>query len=225
MSTKSPLNSYELIATAVPGAIVIFAATFVAPELREYFGKDAPSIGGFGLFLIMAYIVGQLLQSGGNLLEAIVWWFFGGMPSAWLQTDRCSKLLSKTQCAALDAALQKMLPGCTAIKDIQPDEWKGITRQVFAAVNAAGRASRVDSFNQTYGLMRGIGAGFFLAAAAVSVIDIANWKLSALLAAAGLLATYRMYRFGKHYAQELFVQYLDYSTPSSNGSKAAASKS
>jgi hypothetical protein len=89
-------------------------------------------------------------------------------------------------------------------------------REVYAAVADAKRAGRVDTFNGNYGLMRGL-------AAAILVLLIAAMAVGKGLLVAGafaimfLLALQRMHRFGKHYAMELFIQFLGASGKAEQG--------
>jgi len=87
--------------------------------------------------------------------------------------------------------------------------WHPVVRQAHAAISAAGRAGRVETFNGNYGLCRGI-ASAMLVIFVLSLfreIDQCWPERIALLVAAGL-ALARMHRFGVHYARELFVQLL-----------------
>jgi hypothetical protein len=84
--------------------------------------------------------------------------------------------------------------------------WHGITRQIYAAVAAAGRAGRVNIFNGNYGLCRGLDSAFFVVAVLV-ILRLGVSRPSALLltAVAFVLAGWRAHRFGVHDARELYV--------------------
>ena len=87
-------------------------------------------------------------------------------------------------------------------------QWYSITRQVYAAVSAAGRATRVDIFNGNYGLCRGIAAGFLALLVWSVIVNWRLWQVEVGLVILISLAIYRMHRFGVRYARELFVRYL-----------------
>ncbi len=95
----------------------------------------------------------------------------------------------------------------------------GLTRRIYVAVAAAGRSTRADAFNRTYGLLRGLTAAFVLLAVVAAVhtnspIEVGNGMkvcslyISLFLLACGVGAFYRMTHFGLTYARELFVQFL-----------------
>ncbi len=102
--------------------------------------------------------------------------------------------------------------GCSfyaSLSGIGKRDWFPITRQIYAKVNAAGQSDRADTFNRNYGLMRGVTASFFTLAVVVVAADYQDWKAALIVAVLGVVALARMHRFGKHYAREVFVQYLE----------------
>ncbi len=56
--------------------------------------------------------------------------------------------------------------------------------------------------------MRGVAAGFLVSAIMVLFVDLDLWLTALLLGMAGTVATYRMVRFGIHYAREMYVEFL-----------------
>lgn len=80
-------------------------------------------------------------------------------------------------------------------------------------IGRAGRGDRVNAFLGNYRLSRGIAAaGIVLCAMTVVASGAGAWRTMLLILGGTLVAVFRMHRFGKHYARELFVQYLDLST-------------
>ena len=57
----------------IPGAVLIMALVWLFPESRALFSKEGVTLGELGLFVIIAYAAGQLVQAIGNYLEWI-WW-------------------------------------------------------------------------------------------------------------------------------------------------------
>ena len=98
------------------------------------------------------------------------------------------------------------------------DRWQVVTRRIYATVRAAQRSSRIDAFNRTYGMMVGISV-------ALVIIGLALWlkAFSAthlMFIGLGLLAflvlyftVFRAAVFGKLYARELYVTFLDVTKP------------
>jgi hypothetical protein len=128
------------------------------------------------------------------------------MPSGWVTKTQTS-LLSGPQIDLLEKKVQTRL-GITVgkIRGLDPKIWWPISRQIYADVAKNGKAERIDTFNGNYGLNRGLAAASFaLACIAASQM---NWPivLGLLVLTAGY--DYRAYRFGIHYARELYLQFL-----------------
>lgn len=200
---------YEFAGLLAPGAIALLAVHMAAPDLLS-----APvgelSVGGLGVFTILAYVSGHLIQSVANLVEKVWWLFAGGLPSDWIRTARGRRLLSQAQIDALPRQIQKQLVLATApdIDGMTKNAWYGYTRQIYAAVAAASRAGRIDTFNGNYGLNRGLGTAFLVIGTCIVVDQPEQWATGAVLLVLATAALTRMHRFGKHYARELFVQFL-----------------
>jgi hypothetical protein len=120
-------------------------------------------------------------------------------------------LLSEAQYKALFSGLRSKfgLPGDESINKLPKKSWSAITRQVYASLQLSGKTDRVDMLNGNYGLCRGI------VSALVVLIVLLLWHHGmagvrpALLLLLGLIAAiYRMHRFGRYYARELFVAFL-----------------
>jgi hypothetical protein len=86
------LSFYEQIGIVIPGSVLLFGIIVLQPDLRALFTKDGISVGGLGLFLLLAYASGHLVAAFGNMAEVGLWAPFGGMPSNWVTTDDPSLL-------------------------------------------------------------------------------------------------------------------------------------
>jgi hypothetical protein len=197
-----PFDFYEYAGVVVPGAILCLGLLWLFPQDRALFAKDGVTFGELGLFVVVAYAAGQLVQSVGNCLEWLFWKPWGGKPSTRVFDG---KHLSKDQYHRTLDALHRLSPSEDLTK-LPNGERLAIVREVYSAVSAAGQASRVDVFNGNYGLVRGLAASLvvLLGAALVS----SHWSAAAVMAVMLLLALQRMHRFGRYYAVELFVRYL-----------------
>ena len=80
MKADKQFDFYEFAGIVMPGAILLVGLTQVSPKIAAIIPSKDMSLGSLGLFLILAYATGHLLQAAGNLVES-VWWFFPGMPS------------------------------------------------------------------------------------------------------------------------------------------------
>ncbi|MFY9983930.1 MAG: hypothetical protein WAK31_04185 [Chthoniobacterales bacterium] len=206
----SKLAVYEFTGIIAPGALTIFGFSRIYPAIGVLVADDKISFGEFGLLLILAYVVGHLVQALGNIVEPAFWFILRGIPTDWPRSD-AHGLLAKQQAAALPSKVRDILKiDCPdSLKSLDRKSWFSITRQIYAATKRAGQAERVDIFNGNYGLMRGVAASLFLIAVATTIQSPATlsiWWFPFLLGLA--LALLRMHRFAVHYARELFVQFL-----------------
>jgi hypothetical protein len=87
-------------------------------------------------------------------------------------------------------------------------ERRSVRREIYADVRAPKATDRIDAFNRTYGLLRGLSAGFIAAAALTLVSAPTRWPVTLALALGAGLALYRIRRFSDYYTQELVVAYL-----------------
>lgn len=203
---------YDILGVLAPGTVFLAGLLLLFDNLQSARLLEGVSVGGLGVFAILGYAAGQMVQAIGNALESVYWWFWDGMPSDWVRTGSHEKLpLSSHQLNQLRNVCTSNL-GLTiegAIQDLSYNEWDGITSQVYAAVEAEGRNQRISTFNSNYGFHRGLAVAILLLAVA-AFIDGWIWVGLTAVGAAGI-ALYRMHRFARHYARELFVQALQLS--------------
>lgn len=200
-------DTYEFLGVVAPGAIVVFGASLAFPDVKSHIADNGVTVGGLGIFLILSYVAGQLVQAFGNVLEKAVWLPFGGMPTQWvLKQDQ--RLLATTQTERLFSAIRAAHPSFNPGEPGNRPDWFPITREIYARVKAAGQSERIDVFNRNYGLLRGIAASLLVSVLVAGVLDLASRGTLMLLVFISMLAIYRMYRFGVHYGRELFVVFL-----------------
>lgn len=207
---SSKFDAYEIIGVITPGSVFLFGLTLLFPDLKSLFFDQGFSVGDLGLFLVLSFVAGHLIQAAGNLTEGVIWKPFGGMPTDWLIKSP-QKLLYDTQVERLRQAVKSDFD-CD-FQQLSPAQWAPIVREMYAAVQVKGDTTRIDSFNRTYGLMRGVTATFGALALLALIVTWPAWKPAALTALAALIAGYRMVRFGKRYGRELIVVYLRLGKP------------
>jgi hypothetical protein len=74
------------------------------------------------------------------------------MPSDWVLKENQNVL----DLRLIEICHQKM---GVEVERLTSKQWYPVVREIYAAVEAAGRSKRIDAFNRTYGLLRGITAG------------------------------------------------------------------
>lgn len=202
---------YEFTGILTPGVILLYAVSLTVPAVTPFMGSAQLSVGDLGLFVVLAYVAGHLVQSLGNLIEWAFWKPFGGMPSNWVIGGRTPGYLNPQQLEALPAKVTEILKWNLgkALADMTEKEWKPVVGSIYAAVQAAGRSGRVDVFNGNYGMLRGVASGLLVAAVLCLVRQGGpQWWAAAGVAGLAVLALVRMFRFGRHNARELFIQFL-----------------
>lgn len=199
---------YEFTGILVPGAAALAGVLMLVPGLMLVSAVKDFSIGGFGLLVVLAYVAGHLVQAVGNLAEWLWWKAWGGMPTDWVRKNPTC-LLAESQAAVLPKAIaeQLKLPDVD-LRATSREQWYSIARQISAAVDAAGRGSRIQTLNGNYGLNRGLVAALVVVLVVALIATPADWAVLGGLGVAIGLALARMHRFGKHQARELFVQFL-----------------
>ena len=110
------------------------------------------------------------------------------------------KLISPQQTKKLEAKTNQDL------ESLSEKDWQPFVREIYIDVEKAARNNRIDSFNKSYGLLRGIASGFFVLAVVIPLHLPENWRVSLWLLGLGVFpAMLRMFRFGKLYGRELIM--------------------
>lgn len=195
---------YEYAGFIIPGTALVLGLLLFFPEGRTLFAKQGVTFGEFGLFVVVAYAAGQLVQAIGNFVEWLWWKLWGGMPSKRLLAGH---YLSVEQRKRLIEMLKRDTKVTRDIEAADKTEYRGIVREVYAVVSGAGKATRIDTFNGNYGLLRGLAAAFITLLIVAFIVGKGPYVIATLVILF-LLAVQRMHRFAVHYATELFTQYL-----------------
>jgi hypothetical protein len=203
-------DAYEYVAVIAPGSVVVLALLTIWPELRGSLDVKGFSLGDLGVILVAAFVAGHLAQSVGNLLEAVFWWPFGGMPSYWVRKK--GRLISPTQRRALNSRLSDMVGEPVDLDSIDHTDLVALVPQVFSSVRAGGRADRIDSWNRTYGLLRGLAAAFLLLAGLLAVTQWPQVSFAWAAGAAAAIAWIRALRFSRYYGRDLWIEFLNLPT-------------
>jgi hypothetical protein len=206
-------DQFEFTGILVPGVIALYGLARMFPNTVGFVGDKGISVGDLGLFVVLAYAAGHLVQAIGNLIEVIFWRIRGGMPTDWVR-NKDRTYLSTEQTPALEERVSLLYPNAPikTIADRSEKDWGGLTKQIYAIVQAAGRTRRVDIFNGNYGMFRGIAAALIVCMAGAAFSEYSTPGYLILFGALAVLALFRMNRFAIHYARELFIQFVSLDT-------------
>ncbi|HXE29660.1 MAG TPA: hypothetical protein VN656_14165 [Stellaceae bacterium] len=191
----------------MPGSILLFGTLFYFSELRQLMGSEGVSVGGLGIFLIVAYALGHALAGAGNLLEVPYWRLFGGLPSLWVFKENQS-IVPSWQYEKIRSKLATCLGFEAHQESSTRENSRMLVREIYSYVEKFGEHERIDIFNGNYGLSRGLSVAFLALAVLSICVGACPLAMPVALLAVSILFWYRMHRFGVRYAQELFVQFL-----------------
>lgn len=200
---KKDFSFYEFVGILVPGVTLLFFSEVV---IEMFYGQtiiDFSKIGESIVFIVISYGIGHILQAVGNVFEIGMWKLFGGMPTHWLtKKGRLGiTLFDDEQAKKITDKLYQHF-GEKAGKDYGRDvyNWLSIKEKI--------TEKRIDVFNANYSQFRGLTVTFYLLAILVGVF--LGWKLMLVPLTLGVLSNFRMFRFAKLYATEVFRTYLNY---------------
>jgi hypothetical protein len=209
---------YEFTGILAPGAVLLVGICLIYPGAGLLLlGKDV-SFGELGLFVILAYVAGHLMQAVSSILEPLYLRMTSGKPSTWVFSQTPSsryKLLSQPQIEAVQEQLPVKL-GLSLPQDLSSlseGERLSIVSQVYAAVQKSGRSGRVDIFNGNYSMLRGLAAAYLVVLALMFINLIFHFSILIALLLALVATVYRMHRFSRHYARDLFIEFLQLPNP------------
>jgi hypothetical protein len=200
-SGKPLFDSYEAAGVVVPGASLLLGLWWLFPTSVHGLDWKDVSIGGLGIFAVAAFCVGHVLQAPANVAMDIIW-SARGRP-----TERMRK-----QGGGLADAQVALIPGKVAellhLSSVPDDDrqWHAVVSQLAAVIANAGRAARLDKFNGNFGLFRGLTGS--LSVLTVVGLTQHQWWFSVTVALTALATAFRMQRFSRYYARELWVQTL-----------------
>lgn len=201
---------YDILGVLAPGAVLTIGIIALYPDAFKALPNKEFTLGDLGVVVLVSYVMGNLVAALGNLLEIPYWKIKGGQHSDLARLEGAGVITTR-QLVAVEGRLRRasMIEGDERVSGLSKAEWRGITRQIYAFLDAHKLTQRVDVFNAQYGMNRGIAAGF-LALAALTIIHsgFVLWRVQMILLICTALAAYRMHRFSRHYAAELFRQYI-----------------
>lgn len=213
MDKSQLFELYEILALILPGSVLLFGLSKLIPDLMLFSIDKDFSAGEFGIFILIAYAVGHIVQVLGGVVE-FFWRQIRGDPMDWIKTGK-KQLIFSFQTKDLEGKISKKL-GIPAdkfhLEELSRKEWLNMLKQMQIAVESAGRTARLDKFEAIYMMCRGlIAALLLLAITSALTINLTYWYIPYILLALSFILLYRMSRFERHSTRELFIQFLQLS--------------
>jgi len=128
-------DHYHIVGAIAPGVLLQAGLGSLFPEISAVFSIRNLSFGDLGIWPILAYIGGNLVQGVGNLLDRLWRKARGDWPTDWV---RCGKsiLISPNQSNLLRELLARMLhiQPPTRLSESTETEWATLVWQVHAEI-------------------------------------------------------------------------------------------
>ena len=201
---------YELLALILPGSVLLFGLSKLFPNLMLFSLDKDFSAGAFGVFIIISYAVGHLVQVLGGGIE-FFWRKIRGNPTAWIDAGK-RQLIFDNQTTELEERLAKKLGiprEAFHLHELTRRQWLNAIKQMQIAIEVSGYTGRLEKFQAIYMMCRGlIAALIILAISSAFVVTWDYWFVPyTLLAFSGILL-YRMNKFERASIRELVIQFL-----------------
>lgn len=207
MIKHGTFDTYEVIAITVPGVLVALLLSIESTQFLSLLGKDGITVGGFGLFTLLAFVLGHLVQSLGNFLET-VFWLPKGMPTNWVRSDR-QTLITASQRRILEERIATLERHEGPLEKQSNEDWQNVVRRLYGLVRNAERAGRIDRANRIYGLSRGLASALAVWEAWYMIEHRDEWETIAVVAVLFVSAILRMRRAAVDYARALYQEFID----------------
>ncbi|MBI5122544.1 hypothetical protein HZA75_01670 [Candidatus Roizmanbacteria bacterium] len=215
MDKSQLFEFYEILSLILPGSVMLYGLGKLFPQFMLFSTGSNFSAGEFGIFVIIAYAVGHIVQVFGGFVE-FVWKHLRGDPMDWIQNGSKKPLIFDHQVEKLEAKIAKQLGMSSEefkLKNLSRKEWSNMIKQMRIAVEIYGHTERLDKFQAIYMMCRGLIAALFL----LSLFSFfrtspESWYLPYLLFGLAGILFYRMARFELNSVRELFIQFLQMQT-------------
>lgn len=198
-------DPYEFIAVIIPGALPTFAASLLVPEIANVLSTEGVELGEFGIFLIVSFVVGHVVQWIGNLIENAEDHLGVGKRDLPFAKKRP---IPEDQWARFEKCVSQVTG--EADRKVGRDNYSTVIREVYSHLQAAQKTQRIDVFNPTYGLCRGMVAGALLTTFLILLLGTSDtYHYAGLVFAVLAVPLYvRMRRFSRLYMTEIVSQFL-----------------
>lgn len=238
-SIDSWFDYYDYAGFIAPGAALLLGLLYFFHDTipRDYskdFFKES-SLGTLGLVILIAYVLGQILEGIANILEPPIWWLWG-RPHTWIRSYKSHKypwtFKKKTRQLLTEEQREQLLKSVRQRFNLLPKpktfdalkttaECDALIRQIRAAVAANVRSRIIDRQNANYALARGLATAILIVfcVAAFKFWKFAEWRsIDTLLVVFVFIVAYvaaltRMCKSHVWHARELYAAFIIMNLP------------
>jgi hypothetical protein len=176
--------TYEFLVYVIPGGLLLFSFMAMFPGFKGLFGQEPVNVGGLVLFLVVAFAIGQLLQSAANY--AVQWpmselgWAY--RTNAVLFTDQ-DVISTDDRDLLINAVnrdfrfpkddLQFKDPASAKTKtDVGKltKAWRSVIDQIYGKIHPNNLSDRLGSYSQHYSLNKSLTLAYLLMFIVLSIV-------------------------------------------------------
>ncbi|MDP2209536.1 MAG: hypothetical protein Q8K98_12320 [Bacteroidota bacterium] len=201
---KKEFSFYEFVGILVPSVTLLFFTNTILQFALRIPLFDFGKLGDSAIFIVIAYGLGHILHSLGNLFETILWKLFNGIPTHWLtKKPRFAQTLFDEH--ETDKVKSKVFVKFGEVKE------KDYGRLVYSWLFNKNLTARIDIFNGNYSLFRGLTICFLILTVLTALFI--SWQIAVIPVSLAILSLFRMIRFAKYYAREVYRVFLTHEDP------------
>ena len=226
-------TAQEFLAYVVPGAVLVLGLMILFPAIRAIFGRGRIDIGGLGIFIIMSFVAGLMIQNVGYVIVEKPLERLGLVYRTNAIVPKNQTLLRQDLRQTLRATIQKQFTTDIDTLNLNDpkhfQEWRETVRNIYTQVLLERRSARLESYSQHYQLSINLSMSFLLLATLCGTIiairyrrqswlwgiDVnfpnrwKKWPTIAGVLVCALIGLWRAYLFDDLFTRELVQAYLN----------------
>jgi hypothetical protein len=199
---------YDILAFLAPGTITLLGLMHYCRGRFDSLAPDKVSVGELGVFILLAYIVGNVIAGIGALLGKKG--VFGGLPTSQIKQND-GKVITTDEYTQLEQALRakNLITETDTIQGMTDNKWTAATRRIHSYLDTRGLTQRIEMFNAKFGLNQNLVIAFvLLLGISAYKVHLADWKIQLTFIVCAIWSWLRVREFARLYAQTLIRTFL-----------------
>jgi hypothetical protein len=206
---SATFNAFDYLAYIIPGSVFVYALMWLSPTLKAPLVEDKIDLGSFGVFVIIAFVAGQLLHAAARYVPewpmAAAGWVYRTSELVCSHEKMFGTEIRAGVAKKLSVETAEMNAICDA-GDLQPR--RNLLRQIFARESKAPGHDRVELFERLYYLNLDLAAAFILLIPVTLILRPQRKLISVFFLAGVILTLERASHLDRIYARELIQSFL-----------------